>query len=102
MDANGLIAQGSPSSPAVLQAVEEPQGQKADPSGPCATTFEQLPVWQTATDLAAEVYAMTEKPPFRRYYSLRDQIERAAVSISNNIAEGFERGTNQCSAGSAF
>ena len=45
---------------------------------------------------------MTEKPPFRRYYSLRDQIDRAAVSISNNIAEGFERGTNQCSAGSAF
>jgi len=57
--------------------------------------FEQLPVWQAAIDLAATVYAMTEKPAFRRRYSLRDQIERAAVSISNNIAEGFERGTNQ-------
>lgn len=31
----------------------------------------------------------------RRQRSLRDQIERAAVSISNNIAEGFERGTTQ-------
>src|SRR5215469_8965252 len=57
--------------------------------------FEQLPVWQAAIDLAAGVYTMTEKPPFQRRYSLRDQIERAAVSISNNIAEGFERGTNQ-------
>jgi hypothetical protein len=54
--------------------------------------FEQLPVWQAAIDLAAAVYAMTEKAPFRRRYSLRDQIERAAVSICNNIAEGFERG----------
>lgn len=57
--------------------------------------FEQLPVWQAAIDLAAAVYAMTETPPFRRRYSLRDQIERAAVSVSNNIAEGFERGTKQ-------
>ena len=38
---------------------------------------------------------MTEKPAFERRYSLRDQIERAAVSVSNNIAEGFERGTTQ-------
>ena len=57
--------------------------------------FEQLPVWQAAIGLATAVYAMTEKLPFRRRYSLRDQIERAAVSVSNNIAEGFERGTKQ-------
>jgi len=57
--------------------------------------FEQLPVWQVAIELAAGVYALTERPPFRRRHSLRDQIERAAVSVSNNIAEGFERGTKQ-------
>jgi four helix bundle protein len=57
--------------------------------------FEQLPVWQAGIELAAEVYEMTERPAFRRRRSLRDQIERAAVSVSNNIAEGFERGTNQ-------
>jgi len=57
--------------------------------------FEQLPVWQAAIDLAVEVYELTEKPAFQRRHSLRDQIERAAVSVSNNIAEGFERGTNQ-------
>jgi four helix bundle protein len=57
--------------------------------------FEQLPVWQASIDLAVQTYAMTAKPVFRRQRSLRDQIERAAVSVSNNIAEGFERGTNQ-------
>ncbi len=57
--------------------------------------FEELPVWQAAIELAVQVYALTEKPCFRRQRSLRDQIERATVSISNNIAEGFERGTNQ-------
>jgi four helix bundle protein len=57
--------------------------------------FEDLPVWKAAISLAEKIYAMTEKPPFRRKYSLRDQIERAALSVSNNIAEGFERGTTQ-------
>lgn len=57
--------------------------------------FEQLPVWQAAIKLGQQVYAFTAKPAFRRQPSLRDQIERAAVSVSNNIAEGFERGTTQ-------
>ena len=57
--------------------------------------FEQLPAWQASIDLAVQTYAMTSKPAFRGQRSLRDQIERAAVSVSNNIAEGFERGTNQ-------
>ena len=57
--------------------------------------FEQLPMWQAAVELGERVYAMTERPAFRRRFSLRDQIERATVSISNNIAEGFERGTTQ-------
>ena len=57
--------------------------------------FEQLPVWQAGIELAAQVYAFTGMPAFRGQHSLRDQIERAAVSISNNIAEGFERGSNQ-------
>jgi four helix bundle protein len=56
--------------------------------------FEDLPVWNAAIDLAVEVYALTSKPEFASHHGLRDQIERAAVSVSNNIAEGFERGTN--------
>ncbi|MGH9883444.1 MAG: four helix bundle protein [Pyrinomonadaceae bacterium] len=55
--------------------------------------FEDLPVWQDAIELAVLIYELTAKPAFRRRYSLRDQLERAAVSISNNITEGFERGT---------
>lgn len=51
--------------------------------------FEQLPVWQAGIKLAGAVYALTEKPAFQKRYSLRDQIERAAVSVSNNIAEEF-------------
>ena len=57
--------------------------------------FEELPVWKSGIQLGAGVYALTEKAEFQRRYSLRDQIERAAVSVSNNIAEGFERGSNQ-------
>ena len=55
--------------------------------------FEDLPVWQAASDLAVRTFALGEKPALRRHRSLRDQIERAALSVSNNIAEGFERGT---------
>jgi len=57
--------------------------------------FEQLPVWQAAIELARRVYALAGKREFRGQRSLRDQIERAAVSVSNNIAEGFERRTTQ-------
>jgi len=55
--------------------------------------FEDLPVWQAASDLSLRVFALGEKPALRRHRSLRDQIERAALSVSNNFAEGFERGT---------
>jgi four helix bundle protein len=57
--------------------------------------FEDLPVWKAAINLGISVYAITSGRDFRAHRSLRDQIERAAVSISNNIAEGFERGTTQ-------
>jgi four helix bundle protein len=57
--------------------------------------FEELPVWRDAIQLCVQVFALTASPSFRRYPSVRNQIERAALSISNNIAEGFERGTTQ-------
>ncbi len=56
--------------------------------------FEDLPVWQAAIKLGVETYTLTSDDAFRGQRSLRDQIERAAVSVSNNVAEGFERGTN--------
>jgi four helix bundle protein len=48
-----------------------------------------------AIELAVRVFALTALPVFRRYPSVRDQIERSSMSISNNVAEGFERGTTQ-------
>ena len=55
--------------------------------------FEDTPVWQAAADLAAEMFDWVEHPLFRGKGDLADQLQRAALSISNNIAEGFERGT---------
>ena len=55
--------------------------------------FEELPVWQEAIRLAERIYELTEQDQKRMSFSLRDQLERAALSVSNNIAEGFERGT---------
>jgi len=56
--------------------------------------FEELPVWNSALDLALRTYALTSTGCLKGYAGLRDQLERAALSISNNIAEGFERGTH--------
>ncbi len=55
--------------------------------------FEDLPVWNQAMRLAHGVFDLTENPRFRISFSLRDQIERSVMSISDNVAEGFERGT---------
>jgi len=55
--------------------------------------FEELPVWQDAIELAVRVFALTARACFRNHSGTRNQLENAVVSISNNIAEGFERGT---------
>lgn len=57
--------------------------------------FEDLPVWKAASELAVQIFALTENKTFKGKGDLRNQLERATVSISNNIAEGFERGTTQ-------
>ena len=57
--------------------------------------FEDLRVWQEARGLVNEVYKVTKQGPFRRDFSLRDQITRAAISSMSNIAEGFERGSRR-------
>ena len=55
--------------------------------------FEDLPVWQSAIELAKRVYDLTRDRFFDRAGDLRGQMRRASLSVSNNIAEGFERGT---------
>jgi len=58
-------------------------------------SFEELKVWNTSRKFVKEVYEMTSKNPFKNDYGLKDQIQRASVSIMNNIAEGFERDNNK-------
>jgi len=55
--------------------------------------FEDLPVWQTAAKLYDNTDDFLAQAPARLRPSFRDQLERATLSISNNVAEGFERGT---------
>ena len=55
--------------------------------------FEDLPVWQAAADVAATMFGWTAQVWFRGKGDLSNQLQRSALSISNNIAEGFERGT---------
>ncbi len=57
--------------------------------------FEDLEIWKDARALMRAIYQLTKDPKFSKDFGLRDQIQRAAVSILSNIAEGFERGGNQ-------
>lgn len=60
---------------------------------PTYKRFEDLPAWQEAIKLAegCEDFIIDAKDCIT--WSKRDQIDRASLSVSNNIAEGFERGT---------
>jgi four helix bundle protein len=60
---------------------------------PTYQRFEELPVWQAAVKLYEELdeFLGSAEPHLRRGFA--DQLDRATLSISNNIAEGFERGT---------
>ncbi|MGX1928490.1 four helix bundle protein [Flagellimonas sp. 2504JD4-2] len=53
--------------------------------------FEDLKMWQKSQDLAVEIYNLFSAI---KDFGFKDQITRASVSISNNIAEGFERQSN--------
>ncbi len=55
--------------------------------------FEDLIAWQKARELTREIYAITRQGAFAKDFGLSGQIQRAAVSIMSNIAEGFERGS---------
>jgi len=53
--------------------------------------FEDIIAWQKAQDLAVEIYAVFRTS---KDFGFRDQICRAVVSVSNNIAEGFDRSSD--------
>ncbi len=53
--------------------------------------FEDLYIWQKGVEFAKEIYLLTERKGIKNDFGLKEQIRRAVVSISTNIAEGFER-----------
>ncbi|MBN1788362.1 MAG: four helix bundle protein [Sedimentisphaerales bacterium] len=55
--------------------------------------FEDLPVWKDAIELAKSVYELTKDEFFDQAGDLRSQIRLSSLSVSNNIAAGFEQGT---------
>ena len=55
--------------------------------------FEELPVWQEAARLYNVVLDLLEEPDLPLSAGFRNQLDRAALSVSNNVAEGFERST---------
>jgi four helix bundle protein len=57
--------------------------------------FEDVEAWKKGRELTRCIYQTTSKNKFARDYTLKDQIRRAAISITSNIAEGFERGGNR-------
>lgn len=57
--------------------------------------FEDLDAWKEARKLTRLIYRLTRKQRFSRDFSLRDQIQRSAVSTMSNIAEGFDSGSDQ-------
>ena len=71
--------------------------------------FKELRVWQEAIELAKLVYQTSARFPADEKYGLKSQVNRAAVSVASNIAEGSGRGSNKefaqflkVSLGSAF
>ncbi len=61
---------------------------------PTVQQFEELHVWQESRELVKQIYGLTKHFPKHETYALSSQMQRAAVSVMSNIAEGFERGSN--------
>jgi len=57
--------------------------------------FEDIEAWKAARELTKSVYKLTSDGRFGKDYGLRDQIQRAAVSIMANVAEGFDSQSNK-------
>lgn len=57
--------------------------------------FEDIQAWQKARRLTRKIYEVTATDRFARDFGLRDQIQRASISIMANIAEGFGRHTDK-------
>jgi four helix bundle protein len=58
-------------------------------------SYKELEIWIRAIKLAEDIYRITTNGKFSKDFGLQDQIRRATVSVSSNIAEGFDRKNNK-------
>jgi len=58
-------------------------------------SFEKLEVWQMSKNISREIYRLTSGFPVEERYGLANQMRRAAISVSSNIAEGSSRLTGK-------
>lgn len=56
--------------------------------------FEDIDVWKKSMDLCKRIYVVSNQPSFFSDFALRDQVRKSSISIPSNIAEGFERESN--------
>ena len=58
-------------------------------------SFEELDIWKEAVKIAVRIYKITSEGKMEKDFRAKDQLRAAAISISNNIAEGFEYNSNK-------
>ncbi len=62
---------------------------------PVYRDFEDLPIWKESRDLAVWIYKLTKEGRLAKDWCLTNQIRSASLSISSNIAEGFDRSSRK-------
>ena len=58
-------------------------------------TFEDLDIWKLSIKLASDIFKLSQKGKLEKDFGTKDQIRRASLSVSSNIAEGFEYNNNK-------
>lgn len=58
-------------------------------------SFEEINSWKKAREFNKRIYLITENPNFKKDFDFVRQIRRASISITSNIAEGFERNSDK-------
>ena len=58
------------------------------------SAFTDLEIWKLSVEVTVAIYKITRNNEFKKDFGLVDQIRRAIISVSSNIAEGFERNNN--------
>jgi four helix bundle protein len=58
------------------------------------TRFEDMDIWKEAVRVGVRIYKLSETGKLKNDFSAKDQLKRASISMSNNIAEGFEYNSN--------